>query len=182
MDASSIVSRVESQKGLVLKEFQRLAIESIVDGHDVFVCAPTGSGKSLCYFLLPDVFDLVLKDVQKVQTVLRPIVVVLSPLVALIKDQVEKAEGFGLSACGLTEESTADTVREARQGLHRLVFLSPEGALGGHQDMLTSDVYKLNIVAVIVDEAHCITEWYVFIVRFENGCDTDKRKSQSLYL
>ena len=155
MDCSSFVER---SKNLKLKDFQRLAITDICSGKDVFVCAPTGSGKSLCYSLLPDAFDFVLKRDGN-PTVLRPTVIVISPLVALIKDQVLKAESMGISACGLTEDTSYTVANDAKLGQFRLVFVSPEGIMGSHNDLIASEIYQHNLVAVAVDEAHCITEW-----------------------
>ena len=65
-----------------LRTKQEMAVRSFLSGKDVFVCLPTGSGKSLCYCLLPKAFDY-LRHVQD-----SSIVVVVSPLIALMKDQV----------------------------------------------------------------------------------------------
>ena len=66
-----------------LKPSQELAVRSLVDGRDVFVSLPTGSGKSLCFCVLPGVFDEIRKSPGS------SLVIVVSPLVALMKDQVK---------------------------------------------------------------------------------------------
>lgn len=76
----------------VLKKEQEQAILSFVTGEDVFVSLPTGYGKSLCFALLPSVFDQI-KGVDK-----KSVVIVVSPLIALMKDQVStfQPKGFQL--------------------------------------------------------------------------------------
>lgn len=158
LSVMSFVKNIEARRGLQLKPFQLLSIEKICTGKDVFVCAPTGMGKSLCYGLLPDFVDMN-ERAKGIPTVTRPITVVVSPLVALIKDQVDKFTMMGIPACGLTEDTDLSTINDARSGHYRLVFVSPEGILGKHMSLIESDVFQECISALVVDEAHCITEW-----------------------
>ena len=74
-----------------LKPTQQEVVEKFVSGRDVFVCLPTGSGKSLCYAVLPAVFDGLGQLTDK------SLVIVVSPLIVLIKDQVETFTLKGLS-------------------------------------------------------------------------------------
>ena len=91
-----------------LREQQRVVVEHFIEGNDVFVSLPTGSGKSLCYCLLPSVFDS-LKGSRLVTT--RSIVVVVSPLIALMKDQVRQMTQRGVSAVYVGEaDYTTETV------------------------------------------------------------------------
>ncbi len=97
-------------------------------GKDVFVSMPTGSGKSLCYCLLPKVFDA-LRGSTSVE--MQAVVIVVSPL---------------------------DEVCSRR---YQLVYLSPEALLTNAtwRDMLQCPVYQQNLVALVVDEAHCVKKW-----------------------
>lgn len=72
-----------------LKEEQKLALKSFIGGRDVFVCLPTGYGKTLCYCLLPKVFDFFRGTSQSV-------IVVVSPLIALMQDQVRAMAGHSI--------------------------------------------------------------------------------------
>ena len=67
-----------------LRPNQELAVKNFLRGHDVFVSLPTGSGKSLCYCLLPKAFDFLWQRIESTQSIL----VVVSPLIALMQDQV----------------------------------------------------------------------------------------------
>ena len=71
----------------VVSSEQRSVVQAFLDGHDVFFCLPTGSGKSLCYWILPRVFDM-LRGLDSYS-----IVVVVSPLKALMREQVEALKG-----------------------------------------------------------------------------------------
>ena len=94
-DASAIsaaISTASRKLGfLQLKPEQKSVVETFLNGRDVFVSLPTGSGKSLCYALLPAVFD-------SLRTSERSIVIVVSPLTALMKDQVQSLERRGVRA------------------------------------------------------------------------------------
>ena len=90
-----------SQKDLVLKPKQEEALTHLYDGQDVFVWFPTGYGKSLCYQLLPFMFDFKLKRTSSPR-VERSVVVVLSPLVSLMVDQVSGLQKRGVPAAILS--------------------------------------------------------------------------------
>ena len=139
-----------------LRPKQSQAIRSFVSGFDVFVCLPTGSGKSLCYCLLPEVFDCLMGRTCE------SIVVVVSPLIALMKDQVRAMSERNVKAvyAGEVDEDT-QTEGDVMAGKYQLVFMSPETLLGSERwrDMLVSPVYQHNLVGLIVDEAHCVKKW-----------------------
>ena len=127
-----------------------------VVGRDVFVSLPTGSGKSLCYCILPLVFD----ELSGVDG--KSIVVVVSPLIALMKDQVLAMEARNVRAVYVgdcTEEGSEAT--EICSGKYQLVYMSPEALLTNEhwRDMLLSPVYRDNLVGLVVDEAHCVKKW-----------------------
>jgi ATP-dependent DNA helicase RecQ len=125
---------------------QGAAIENVIVGRDTLVLFPTGKGKSLC-FQLP---ALCMQGVG----------VVVSPLVALMRDQVEELKELGISAGALWSEQdqadAADVKRRLRSGDLKLLYVTPERiASGGLQSMLGRDGISL----IAVDEAHCISVW-----------------------
>ncbi|MEA2207180.1 MAG: ATP-dependent helicase RecQ [Blastocatellia bacterium] len=130
-------------------EFRPLQAEIIRDalaGRDVFAILPTGGGKSLC-FQLPAL-------VQKGLTV------VISPLISLMKDQVDALQAAGIAATFLNSSLQADEARARLRGLHngeyRLLYVAPERLmLSGFLADLRS--WKVKLLAI--DEAHCISEW-----------------------
>jgi ATP-dependent DNA helicase RecQ len=129
--------------------FRPLQLEIIRDamaGRDVFALLPTGGGKSLC-FQLP--------------ALLRPgLTVVVSPLIALMKDQVDAMQAAGIAATFLNSTLKPDESRRRLAGLHRgeyvLLYVAPERLmLSG----CLEDLRKWNVNLIAVDEAHCISEW-----------------------
>jgi len=115
-------------------------------GRDVFAVLPTGGGKSLC-FQLP--------------ALVRPgLTVVVSPLIALMKDQVDAMQAAGVAATFLNSSLAAGESRPRMRGLHqgefRLLYVSPERLmLSGFLE----DLKQWNVNLFAVDEAHCISEW-----------------------
>ena len=82
MDEDNAIRKAAKYMGYMsLREEQTKAIKGILSGRDVFVCLPTGYGKTLCYSILPKAFDFLKENSQSV-------IVVVSPLIALMKDQV----------------------------------------------------------------------------------------------
>ena len=140
-----------------LRESQEEAIRKFLEGNDVFVCIPTGSGKSLCYSLLPAAFDHLRNSSSG------SIVVVVSPLIALMKDQVSNMRDRKVSAIYFGDVVSSEVENEVCLGKYQLIFTSPETILNDFRwrDMLLSPVYKENLVGFIVDEAHCVKKWYV---------------------
>ena len=135
-----------------LKPEQELAILSFMEGNDVFVLLPTGFGKSLCYSALPYAFD------QLRATARQSIVIVVSPLIALMKDQVAIYSAKGLKVGCITGESTPEVKSQVVKGSFQMVYFSPESLLSGHRwrELLQDEPYKSNVVTFIVDEAHCV--------------------------
>ena len=140
-----------------LKSQQKEAIQAFAQGHDVFVSLPTGFGKSLCYALLPLVFDHLLHRCAGTS-----IVLVLSPLTALMLEQRNKFVLKGISAEFVGELQTdLHCMNAVKEGKVQLVYISPESLLLNPQwrEMLLSKPYQENLVGVAVDEAHCIVQW-----------------------
>jgi ATP-dependent DNA helicase RecQ len=128
------------------RPLQREIIRDTLAGRDVLALLPTGGGKSLC-FQLP--------------ALLRPgLTVVVSPLIALMKDQVDALQAAGIAATFLNSSLAAGESRPRLRGLHqgeyRLLYVAPERLmLPGFLDGLQ----RWNVNLIAVDEAHCISEW-----------------------
>ena len=118
-DMDNAIATAAYSLGYVLKPEQRTSIFQFASGSDEFVSLPTGYGKSLCYTLLPPVFDL-LRGVKE-----KSIVLVVSPLLALMKNQVASISEKGLSAVFISDkDSTPPTVkREIKNGNFRWFLL-----------------------------------------------------------
>lgn len=140
-----------------LKGEQELALEAFTSGKDVFVSLPTGFGKSVCYALLPHVFDLI-RGTEKTS-----IAIVISPLISLMKDQTSIFNKKGVSSVCVSdkEELLKETVHDMMKGKYQLVFMSPESLLLNLQwrRMLCNNTYMTNLIAFVVDEAHCVKKW-----------------------
>lgn len=140
-----------------LTEDQERSVYHFIDGRDVLVCLPTGSGKSICYAILPLVFDALSGRSGSM-------CLVVSPLTALMKDQVASFEKRGITAafCG-SEQKDSEVYRSIRAGKVQLVYISPEALVENsfHRSMLLESSFQENLRAFVVDEAHCIKTWYV---------------------
>lgn len=125
---------------------QREIVEDTVAGRDVFAVLPTGGGKSLCYQL---------------PAMARPgLTVVVSPLIALMKDQVDALTAAGIPATFLNSSLAAGESRPRLRGLHageyRLLYVAPERLmLAGFLE----DLKRWQVALFAIDEAHCISEW-----------------------
>jgi ATP-dependent DNA helicase RecQ len=128
------------------RPLQEEIIRDALAGKDVFAVLPTGGGKSLC-FQLP--------------ALVQPgLTVVVSPLIALMKDQVDALQAAGVAATFLNSSLAAGESRTRLRGLHngefRLLYVAPERLmLSGFLD----DLKKWNVNLFAIDEAHCISEW-----------------------
>ena len=125
---------------------QEEIVDAVAAGRDVLAIMPTGGGKSLC-FQLP----ALMRD---------GLTVVISPLIALIRDQVRALREAGVAAGALTSGNTEDETREVydalRAGDLKLLYMAPERlASGGTLSMLR----RAGVTAIAVDEAHCVSQW-----------------------
>ena len=141
-----------------LLQDQLKALKAFLSGRDVYFSAPTGFGKSLVFQALPLMYD-VMKD----NLVGSSFVLVLSPLTALIEEQVEYINtNIGLNAVYLHDGLDQAVIESIENGgTYSLIYASPGGVLTGNRwrSMLTSKRLREDCIAVAVDEAHCIVHW-----------------------
>ncbi len=125
---------------------QEMAIQSVLDGNETLVLFPTGGGKSLCY--------------QVPAMVLDGLTIVISPLIALMQDQVEQLQKAGIRATLINSTLPGHEVEQrlvnARNGMYKLLYIAPERLASERWQI---EIQNLNISLVAVDEAHCISEW-----------------------
>ena len=128
------------------RDGQREVMEAVIDGRDALAVMPTGSGKSLLYQLPALLLD--------------GLTVVVSPLIALMKDQTDKMDEIGVDARAIDSTLTDRQIRTARQelrdGAGRLLYVTPER----FRDRLFFEALLERKVALfVVDEAHCVSQW-----------------------
>lgn len=128
------------------RSHQKKIIENVLNKKDSLVIMPTGGGKSLCYQIPALIF--------------KGLTIVVSPLISLMKDQVEQLTEFGVSALFLNSTLSAQeysrNVELLKKNKVKLLYLAPENLLSqGTLSLLSS----LKIDCIAIDEAHCISEW-----------------------
>lgn len=125
---------------------QEEIVRAALAGRDVLAIMPTGGGKSLC-FQLP----ALLRD---------GLTVVVSPLIALMRDQVAQLRDYGIAAAALNSangpEANAETLRDAREGRLKLLYVSPERLA---QPGTLAALRGASVGLLAVDEAHCVSQW-----------------------
>ncbi|MEE1200922.1 MAG: RecQ family ATP-dependent DNA helicase, partial [Christensenellales bacterium] len=130
----------------LFREGQELAIDSILSGKDTLAVMPTGAGKSVCY-QIPALMS-------------SGISIVISPLISLMKDQVQTLSGNGIPAAylnsSLTEKQFDLAVENVLKGKYKILYVAPERLLTRR---FLSAISHANITLVAVDEAHCISQW-----------------------
>jgi ATP-dependent DNA helicase RecQ len=128
------------------RPLQERIVRSLLAGHDTCVVMPTGGGKSLCY-QLPAVIS-------------EKTAVVISPLIALMQDQVAQLTQMGIPSAvlnsSLSNEEQTRVRNKAREGAYRLLYLSPERL---HRGDTAAWLKQVPISFFAIDEAHCISEW-----------------------
>jgi len=134
---------------------QGLIIESVIKGHDTFVLMPTGGGKSLCY--------------QIPALVTEGLTLVISPLIALMKDQVDALRLNGVEADFLNSTLTSveqnQVIEKLQTGKTRLLYIAPERLFGYvhisgvGETRFMNLIQQLPVTLFAIDEAHCISQW-----------------------
>jgi len=132
-----------------LRPLQREAMDAVLAGRDSVVVMPTGSGKSLCF---------------QAPALVRPgLALVVSPLISLMKDQVDTLVGNGVAAglynSSLSSDEKTSVLAGLREGRYRLLYVSPERLVGEGSDSFLSRLAACSPSFVAVDEAHCISQW-----------------------
>ena len=128
------------------RPFQADIIENVLIKNDTLVIMPTGGGKSLCYQIPALIFS--------------GLTIVVSPLISLMKDQVEQLLQTGVPATVLNSSLTPDqyrhNVREVKTGAIKLLYMAPETLL---RPNILAMLSSLPVDCLTIDEAHCISEW-----------------------
>jgi len=153
-----MLSSTESQDKLIhqtLKQFwgfdefrssQKNIILSIVNGKDTLALLPTGGGKSLCY--------------QLPAIVLEGTCIVISPLLALMRDQIDSLQSLGIEAELLSSEldefEEESVYNRCKDGLIKILYISPERL---QNQLFIRNIQEIDVSFIAVDEAHCISEW-----------------------
>lgn len=145
--ADPVLDVVERTWGFsVLRPLQRQAIDAVLAGQDSLLVVPTGAGKSLCF--------------QAPALLLDGLTVVVSPLIALMKDQVDALVSVGVAAAALNSTTPTDEQHSIEQaavgGSLRLLFVSPERLA---TTSMRATLRRAPLRAFAIDEAHCISHW-----------------------
>jgi len=131
------------------RPLQKDAMDAVLSGRDSIVVLPTGGGKSLCF--------------QAPAVVRSGVAVVVSPLISLMKDQVDTLVGNGVPAAlfnsTLSSSEKADVAGRLRQGHYKLLYVSPERLVGDGSDSFLALLSSVDLSFVAIDEAHCISQW-----------------------
>jgi ATP-dependent DNA helicase RecQ len=125
---------------------QEKAIDNILTGRDTIVVLPTGGGKSLIFQLPALILD--------------GITIVISPLIALMKDQVDSLERVGIPATfinsSISPDETAKRLAKIKNGFYKIVYVAPERF---YNQSFLADLKQIKVSLFAIDEAHCISQW-----------------------
>ncbi|MEL6191247.1 MAG: ATP-dependent DNA helicase RecQ [Bacteroidota bacterium] len=125
---------------------QEEIIQSVIDGHDTLALLPTGGGKSIC-FQVPALY-------------LDGLTIVISPLIALMKDQVERLNSLKIPATYLSssvpQRLIDERLQKAMQGDYKFLYLSPERI---QSEMFVQRLKRMPVSLLVIDEAHCVSQW-----------------------
>jgi ATP-dependent DNA helicase RecQ len=125
---------------------QERIIRNLLDGKNTFVIMPTGAGKSLCYQLPAMIRD--------------GLAIVISPLIALMKNQVDQMNAYGVNARFLNSTLSKGEItrlkKDCMNGVVKLLYVAPESL---NKEETIEFLKKVNVSFVAIDEAHCISEW-----------------------
>ncbi|WP_420208094.1 DNA helicase RecQ [Candidatus Electronema sp. JC] len=152
------------------RPLQREVIGNVLARHDSLAIMPTGGGKSLCYQIPALLFD--------------GLTVVVSPLIALMKDQVEQLRAAGVPALflnsTLSPEAYSENMASVRRGQAKLLYVAPESLLSQRVLSLLAEV---QVDCLTIDEAHCISEWgHDFRPEYRQLADARRRWPEAVCL
>lgn len=146
-----------------LTDHQFKSLYNFVCGNDVFVSLPTGSGKSMVFYMAPIVCSwLASKYISSNNLwILDGIIIIISPLTSLMEDQVTKLRLLGFKAASVSGTQDERLLTDVEDGKFTYVFLSPKSALESERwrSMLTSETYSQRLIGIAVDEVHCVIAW-----------------------
>jgi ATP-dependent DNA helicase RecQ len=148
MQQSSLLTLLKHHFGYThFRHNQQAIIENVLAGKDTMVLMPTGGGKSICY--------------QLPALALEGVTVVVSPLIALMKDQVDALKQNGIAAAFLNSSLSMGeqqlVIHQLRAGQLKLLYLAPERLVGEGNFMAL--LAEVNVALFAIDEAHCISHW-----------------------
>ena len=140
-------------------EDQKDLIKAFLNGNNIHFSAPTGYGKSIIFQSLPWMYDMVNEQVVGTSTLM-----VISPLISLMEDQVRFLQDhIGISAIALHDQSERleNKIRDVEDGIYSLVFASPECMLENNiwRKVLSSESFRDHCIGVVYDEAHVVAQW-----------------------
>ena len=128
------------------RNLQEEIINAVISKNDVFALLPTGAGKSLCY--------------QIPALAKEGVCLVISPLISLMKDQIEQLEKKGIKALTIESKSSVDEIvtlfDNLKFGNYKFLYLSPERL---NSEFILNKIKQIQVNLIAVDEAHCISEW-----------------------
>ena len=128
------------------RDGQEKVIDAVLSGRDALAIMPTGAGKSICF--------------QVPALMLEGVTLVVSPLISLMKDQVNSLTQNGVKAAfingSLTEKQIAKAMENARAGKYKIIYVAPE-RLNTYSFLSLSDYIDISLICV--DEAHCVSQW-----------------------
>lgn len=123
-----------------LTEGQIKTVEGYLSGQDVFVCSPTGSGKSLCFEIAPYAIDWVRFGPLEEENIVRTVCVIVAPLLSLMHDQVASLKRKGIAAICIGPECSQEDIKTIQNGHYNLVFGSTEALLNGYRNIFRGEI------------------------------------------
>ena len=161
---SYALSRLKMDR-IELKLKQVEAIRLVYERKDAFVWLPTGYGKSICFQILPYLFDFKLRRISAPR-IKRSVILVVSPLLSLMIDQVSDLKSRGVQAAILSGNHDVDpkfiaTESHVQEGKFSHLYSCPETIISADRwrQMLLKTPLSEQVVAVVIDEAHCVYKW-----------------------